>query len=156
VNQEVAELAAFWYAFDMEQDKRPKVGIGVMVFKEGRILLGKRKGSHGAGEYAIPGGHMEYMESFEACAKRELLEETGMQITNIRFLRLLNLKDYAPKHYVDVGLIADWESGEPLVLEPNKCEGWDWYDLKNLPAPLFKTTDTYLEALETGKNYYDA
>jgi 8-oxo-dGTP diphosphatase len=100
-----------------------KVGIGVMVIKDGKVLLGKRKGKHGAGEYAWPGGNFEYMESFEECAKREVMEETGMEIHNIRFLRLFNLKTYAPKHYVDIGLIADWKSGEPQLLEPEKCEG---------------------------------
>ncbi len=53
-------------------EQRPRVGIGVMVMKDGKVLLGKRKGSHGAGEYAWPGGHMEYMESFEDVAKREV------------------------------------------------------------------------------------
>src|SRR3989344_7046702 len=101
----------------MEQEQRPKIGIGVMIVKNGKVLLGKRRGSHGAGEYAWPGGHMEYMESFEGCAKREVQEETGMEIDNVRFLRLLNLKKYAPKHYVGIGLIADWKSGEPKVIE---------------------------------------
>ena len=54
-----------------EKDKKPKVGVGVMILKDGEILLGKRKGSHGEGEYAFPGGHLEYMESFSDCAKRE-------------------------------------------------------------------------------------
>ena len=73
----------------MEQ-QRPKVGIGVLVIKDGKILVGKRKGAHGEGQYAWPGGHMEYMESFEQCAKREVMEETGIEIENVRFLRLMN------------------------------------------------------------------
>lgn len=133
-----------------------RVGIGVMVVKDGRVLLGKRKGSHGEGEYAWPGGHMEYMESFEECAKREVQEETGMEIDNVRFLRLLNLKDYAPKHYVDIGLIADWKGGEPEVMEPDKIEGWDWYEEGDLPEPLFSTISSYFEARDTGKNFWDA
>lgn len=140
----------------MDQGQQPKVGIGVMIIKDGKVLLGKRKGSHGAGEYAWPGGHMEYMESFEGCAKREIKEETGMEINNIRFLRLLNLKTYAPKHYVDIGLMADWESGEPQVMEPHKVESWNWYEMDALPEPLFSTIETYFEAYKTGKNFWDA
>ena len=80
---------------ESQSENRPKVGLGVMVVKDGKVLLGKRKGSHGQGEYAWPGGHMEYMESFEECAKREVKEETGIEIADITFLRLMNLKMYA-------------------------------------------------------------
>ena len=137
------------------EDNIVKVGIGVMIMKDGKVLLGKRKGKHGAGEYAWPGGHFEYMESFTDSAKREVMEETGMEIDNIRFLRLANLKEYAPKHYVDIGLIADWKSGEPVVMEPEKCESWDWYDIDNLPSPLFSGIETYIEAYKGGTNFYD-
>lgn len=75
----------------MAGKKRPKVGIGVLVFKKGKALLAKRKGSHGRGEYAFPGGHLEFGESIEECAKRECREEAGIEIKNVRFLRLLNL-----------------------------------------------------------------
>ena len=135
--------------------ERPKVGVGVMIFKDGKVLMGKRKSSHGAGEYARPGGHLEMMESFEDCAKREVLEETGMQIKNIRFLRLMNFKGYASRHFVDIALMADWSAGEPMLLEPEKCEGWAWYDLADLPTPLFQTIPSYLEALKAGKNFFD-
>ena len=133
----------------------PKVGVGVMVLKDGKVLLGKRKGSHGESQFAWPGGHMEYMESFENVAKREVKEETDMEVENVRFLRLYNLKEYAPKHYVDIGLVADWKSGEPKVMEPEKCEGWNWYDMDTLPAPLFATVPTYIEAYKTGRNFWD-
>ena len=139
----------------MNIENKPKVGVGVMIFKEGKILLGKRKNAHGEGEYAWPVGHMEHMESFEGCVKRETLEETGMEIENVKFLRLLNFKDYAPKHYVDICMVADWKSGEPQVLESHKCESWDWYDLDNLPEPRFKGEDSAIEAYKTGKNFFD-
>ena len=135
---------------------RPKVGVGVMVLKGDKALIGKRKGAHGEGEWAWPGGHMEYMESFEDCAKREVMEETGMKIKNIRFLRLMNLKQYAPKHYVDIGLIADWASGEPQVMEPDRIEGWEWRDMDDLPQPFFATLPSYFEAYKTGRNFWDA
>lgn len=138
------------------ENNRPQTGVGVMVIKDGKILLGKRKASHGAGEYAFPGGHLEYMESFEECARREAREECGIEIDNVKFLFLANLKDYAPKHYTHIGLVADWKSGEPKVLEPEKCEGWDWYDLAHVPQPLFAACTLSLDAYKTHKNFYDA
>lgn len=140
----------------MDKEQRPKVGLGVMVMKNGKVLLGKRKSSHGAGEWAWPGGHPEYMESFVSCAKREVQEETGMEIKHVRFLRLYNLKEYAPKHYADIGMVADWKSGKPVVCEPEKCERWEWFDLGNLPSPHFATVSSFIESYKTGRNFFDA
>jgi 8-oxo-dGTP diphosphatase len=126
-----------------------------MIVKNGLVLLGKRKGSHGEGEYAFPGGHLEYMESFEHCAQRETLEECGVEIENIRFQFLANVKTYAPKHYVHVGLLADWQSGTPEVLEPEASESWEWYALENLPQPLFEMVRLAVESYQTGRNYDD-
>lgn len=138
----------------MNQDLRPKVGVGVMILKDGKVLLGKRKAAHGSGEYAFPGGHLEYMESFEACAARETKEESGIEIKNIRFQYVANVQLYKPKHYVHITMIADWAGGEPQTLEPEKCEGWDWYDLDALPQPLFETCRASFDAYKTGNNYY--
>lgn len=135
---------------------RPLVGVGVLVMKHGKLLLGKRLNAHGAGEYASPGGHLEQLESFEACARREVREETGLELCDIRFLRLLNTTQYAPRHYVDVSLVAEWRSGEPQVLEPHKVERWEWFDLDALPTPLFGMLHTSVEALRTGRTFWDA
>lgn len=140
---------------DKAIDQKPKVGIGVMILKDGKVLLHKRKGSHGDGEYAFPGGHLEYMESFEDCAKRETREECGIEINNIRFQFTVNVRKYAPKHYVHIGLIADWKSGEPQILEPEKCESWNWYDLNNLPKPMFEFCVLAVESFKTRENYFN-
>lgn len=132
-----------------------KVGIGIFVLRNGKLLLSKRKGSHGAGEYGGPGGHLEFRESIEECARRECKEEAGIEIKNIRFLCLSNIKQYNGKHYVDIGLMADCGSGEPKTLEPQKCEGWKWYSLNKLPGPLFAAEKFYIEALKTGRNFFD-
>ncbi len=132
-----------------------RVGIGVMIFKDGKVLLGKRKGSHGAGEYSFTGGHLDYMESFEDCARRETKEEAGIEIEKVRFQCVSNITAYAPKHYVHIGLIADWKSGEPQVLEPEKCESWGWYSLDELPEPLFAVTKLSLEFYKTNVIYQD-
>lgn len=136
--------------------KRPKVGIGVLVLKDGKVLLGKRKGSsHGKGEYGSQGGHLEFGESFIECIKREVYEEAGIEIENIRFLTVTNIKRYQGNHYVDIGFVADWKSGEPQVLEPHRVENWEWFDLDNLPKSLFEPVEYYIEALKTGKNFFD-
>lgn len=138
----------------MEQQK-PKVGIGVMILKNNKVLLGKRKGLLGEGEYAFPGGHLEYMESFENCARRETKEECEVEIQNIRFQVLANITGYAPNHYTHIGVIAEWKEGEPELLEPEKCESWDWYEIDKLPEPMFKMCKIAIDAYRTGKNYYD-
>jgi 8-oxo-dGTP diphosphatase len=116
----------------------PLVGVGVMVIRDGCVLLGKRKGSHGAGEWAFPGGHLEHMETAEDCIRRELAEEVGIEVCEIRFQYCANVRKYAPKHYVHLGFAAVWKSGEPEVIEPDKCECWGWFRLDKLPEPLFE------------------
>lgn len=156
--QNVEQSEQICYSFTMADDHVIKVGIGVLLFKDGKILLAKRKGSHGAGEYAFTGGHLEFGESFEDCARRETREETGMEIDNIRFNLVGNFKKYSNTHYVHLGLIADWKSGEPKILEPNKNEEWKWYDLDNLPSPLFEPSRVQLEAYmsKPKQNYFDS
>ena len=129
--------------------------MGALIIKEGKILLGKRKGSFGAEEYASPGGHLEYMESFEDGIRREVREECGIEIKNIKFAHIANEATYAPKHYVNVQFIADWESGEPVTFEHEKIGDWNWYSLDNLPDKIFELTRKGIESYETGRNYYD-
>ena len=135
-----------------------KVGLGLLVVKDGQILLGKRKGSHGAGEYSGPGGHLEPLERLEDSLLREVAEEVGpaFKVKNLRFLCVSNITNYAPKHYVDIGMTAVWEAGEPQVMEPDKQEGWDWYDMESPPSPLMPNVALYIQAYKTGKVYFDA
>lgn len=140
---------------DNTKEQKPRVGVGVMIIKDGKVLLGKRKGSHGEGEYAFPGGHLEYMESFEQCVKREIAEECGIEVENIRFNLVANVTKYAPKHYTHIGLMADWKNGEPKVLEPEKCESWGWYDINEIPEPIFEMAKLGIDSYRTGKIYYD-
>lgn len=119
-------------------EHRPKVGIGVAVIKDGKVLLGKRKNAHGEGDWCYPGGHLEYGESFEDCAVREVREEAGIEIQNVRFGIVTNdIFSDENKHYITICLVADYASGEVHVREPDKCAQWQWYDWDSLPTPLF-------------------
>ncbi len=142
---------------ELAEKSRPLIGVGVMVFKDGKVLIGKRKSEMGRGSYIFPGGHLEYMESFDSCVRREVLEESGLDSKAIYLpARVYNLKEYDPKHYIDLSFAADWVSGEPKVLEPEKNESWRWYDLENLPSPLFAGMSSTIESYKTGKNYYES
>jgi 8-oxo-dGTP diphosphatase len=100
--------------------------------------LGKRKNAHGAYTWSPPGGHLEFGESFEACAEREVLEETGLSIKNIRRYRITNdIFDKEDKHYVTLIMAADYTAGVPQLLEPHKCYVWQWFALDQLPDNLF-------------------
>jgi len=117
---------------------RPKVGVGVIVLKDNKVLMGKRKNAHGEGSWSLPGGHLEFNEELEDCAKRETLEETGIEIKNIRLGTATNdIFREEGKHYITLFMISEYDSGEVRVMEPDKCELWDWFEWDNLPSPLF-------------------
>jgi 8-oxo-dGTP diphosphatase len=127
-------------------NERPTVGIGVCIIKDKRVLLGKRTNSHGDGSWSFPGGHLEKYESWENCAKREVLEETDLKIRNTRFAGVTN--DIFPKeekHYITIFIIADYDSGQLKTMEPEKCSDWEWFSWGELPQPLFRPIKNLIE-----------
>jgi 8-oxo-dGTP diphosphatase len=120
---------------------KPQVGLGVIIQKSGQVLLLKRRGSHGSGEWSFPGGHLELFETFSECAKRETREETGLDIKVTKENPVAITNDFfirENKHYVTLYIEAQYTSGKPKILESEKCEGMDWFYWDNLPTPLFR------------------
>ncbi len=136
-------------------EKIPRVGTGIMIEREGKVLLGKRKNTHGSGEWGFPGGKLEYWESVKDCALREIKEECGVKVKNLVFQNVLNVKKY-DRHFVVVGFLAEWKSGEPKVLEPDKFYEWKWFDLKKLPKNLFYATKMMMKGYKNKQVYLDA
>ena len=126
---------------------KPRVGVGVIVIKEGKILLGKRKGSHGSECYSPPGGHLEFKESVNACAIRELAEETGLTALSLQLGPWTQDVIDGQKHYISLFVFIPEFEGELQLLEPDKCQGWDWYHWDNLPSPLFLPLTSLVESL---------
>jgi 8-oxo-dGTP diphosphatase len=129
--------------------------VGVMIIKDNKILLGKRKGSHGSGEYSMPGGHLEFQESFEECAERETLEESGVKIKNIKYLCTATYCRHENRQDILIGLLASWKDNEPETYEHEKIGEWGWYSLDSLPTPLFYPSELIIDSYKTGKNFYD-
>lgn len=117
---------------------RPQVGIALIVRKNGKILLQRRKSKHGNGLWGAPGGHLELWESFEDAASRELWEEAGdMDITKPEYFYTANtMFKKEGKHYVVIFMVCDWIAGEPKIMEPDKTYEWKWHDWNNLPQKI--------------------
>mmetsp|Transcript_23572 Transcript_23572/g.45949 ORF Transcript_23572/g.45949 Transcript_23572/m.45949 type:complete len:191 (+) Transcript_23572:37-609(+) len=135
------------------KQKHVKVGVGTIVFRRGQnndlmVLLGRRKGSHGEGKYALPGGHLELGESISTCAVRELEEETGLKTAPENWTFAFVSNDVMPKdrkHYITIFLqwFDDQGNQEVKNMEPHKCEKWEWHSFRGLrnslkPEQLFE------------------
>jgi 8-oxo-dGTP diphosphatase len=124
-----------------------RVGVGVFVFKDGTFLMQRRNSSHGAGTWSLPGGHLEFGESFEETARREVAEESNLTIKNVRFGAVTN--DHfvdENKHYVTIWMLSEWESGELKNMEPIKCTAQSWNTFDTLPEPLFLSWNQLFES----------
>ena len=129
---------------------RPQVGVAVIIAHDGQILLLKRKGSHGEGTWAPPGGHLEFGESLEQCAIRETVEETGVVLDNVQFVAITNdvfASDH--KHYLTVWMEGTHASGQATVAYPDKVQEVAWFPWDGLPQVLFMPFQNLL----SGKQY---
>lgn len=128
--------------------KEIRVGTSVILInKNEQILFGKRRGSHGEGIYSVPGGHLEFGETFDEGCSRELLEEVGVSFpgqyeklgfSDDRFIKNGEPAQYTTLYFVVKDIDPDIEIKN---MEPDKCEGWKWYNIEDLPKELF--CDTY-------------
>ncbi|GIG54333.1 TIGR00730 family Rossman fold protein [Demequina activiva] len=115
----------------------PLVGTSAVVVRDGKVLLGRRRGSHGAGTWSFPGGKVAPGEAPADAAARELEEETGLMATSVEPITWTD--DVFPEHglhYVTLHYAVEAE-GEPVTTEPDKIDEWAWFDWDTLPQPLF-------------------
>ncbi|WP_082368568.1 nucleotide triphosphate diphosphatase NUDT15 [Piscinibacter sakaiensis] len=117
---------------------RVGVGVGVLVVHQGLVLLGRRLGAHGAGSWAAPGGALAFGEGLEACAARELHEETGLEARHYELGPYTSdVHAEAGRHDLTVFVVARGIVGTPARREPDRCEGWAWFPWDRWPQPLF-------------------
>ena len=115
-----------------------KVWVWVIIYKDAKVLLWKRKWSHWEDTWSFPGWHLEFWESWEDCANRETLEEIWITLKDIEYFWITNdLFIKENKHYVTIFMSSKYNSWEVQLLEPQKFIEWEWFDKQNLPENLF-------------------
>jgi len=122
-----------------------KIGCEVFIIKDNTVLLGKRKNCYGEGTWGLPGGHLEYGESLLECAKRELMEELGIEGVEFKLIAMTdNIDDRG--HYVHASFLVEQYLGEIRCMEPDLCYEWSFFDISNLPEEIFKPHQKILQA----------
>jgi 8-oxo-dGTP diphosphatase len=125
----------------------PRVGTAVFLLRDKKFLMLKRQGSHGSGQWSIPGGSLEYMEHWLDGARREVSEETDMSALNPEFLTVTNdliEHEGVIQHWITIWMVAEAD-GEPVNMEPDKCSEMAWFDFDTLPRPLFGPWENLFE-----------
>jgi 8-oxo-dGTP diphosphatase len=144
----------------MEKLYKIGTGVGVMIIKDNKILLGRRHydsskaDSELGGEdtWTMPGGKIEYQESFEEAAIREVFEETGLVIKNPEVICINNDKNDLA-HFITIGLKALDFEGQLQIKEPDEIVDWQWFDLDDLPDKLFFPSDKILKNYKANRFY---
>ena len=148
----------------MPEDKKVRVGCGVMILQGNKILLGHRhhnaiKASsalHGEGTWTMPGGKLDFGETPQEGLCREALEETSLKINPAKLKLISVANDLAPDaQFITLGFLCEDFEGVPQVMEPDEITEWQWFDLNNLPSPLFPPSRKVLTNWQTGKIYSD-
>lgn len=132
-----------------------KVGVGVIILSEDKILLGHRVNNyHDTGgiyepdSWTLPGGKQEYDETIIQCAKRETKEETNLDISDI-FVFTAEDDISSNRHFVTIQCVAKSFAGKIKIMEPDKIDEWRWFKLSELPdniySPSKKGIKAYLE-----------
>ncbi|WP_019994702.1 NUDIX domain-containing protein [Aureimonas ureilytica] len=131
----------------------PRVGCGVAILREGRLLLVQRRGAPEAGSWSFPGGKVDPFEPTETAAARETAEELGIAVGPLALLCVVDLIDReADTHWVSPVYRADRFTGEPRIVEPHKHEALGWFALDALPAPLSKAVEVAAQVLGTDRD----
>lgn len=108
--------------------------VDAVVLDEGQVLLIKRKNDPYAGYWALPGGYVDFNETAQAAAHRELEEETGLSALSSVFVGLFDEPDRHPRQVVSAAyLVAAWE-GE-LKAGDDAAEA-AWFPVDALPDAL--------------------
>lgn len=128
--------------------KPVEAGCGAAILDgQGRILLIQRLKQPEAGAWGLPGGKIDFGERAEDTARREILEELGIEIELTGLACIAETIDAGDgRHWVAPVYSARIVSGEPKLMEPEKHGGWGWFYTADLPAELTSPVKDWLKA----------
>jgi len=117
--------------------KNPASAVVILILDGDRVLLGKRKGTIGAGKWGTPSGYIEYEEDFLTTAVREVKEETGLDIEVLSIINVESAFISPEVHVFSVYLLANVIGGE--LVAGDDLEAVDWFPLSGpLPEMAFQ------------------
>lgn len=124
----------------------PGVGVSAIAVRGRDVLMGRRRGAHGAGTWAFPGGKLEWGERPRDAVVRELREETGLVALDVTPVGWTSdVFDHEGLHFVTLHHRVEVD-GEARVLEPSRVDQWLWFAWGELPHPLFPPTAALVAA----------
>ncbi len=137
------------------ENKKIGAGVGVMLLKDGNVLLGKRPENpekakselNGQGTWTIPGGKLHFQEDFEDAARREVEEETGIRLNKTKVVCVNNNK-VKNAHFITISLLSNDFIGEPEVKEPDEITEWKWSLLMIYPPNYTSLVGKYLKTIK--------
>jgi 8-oxo-dGTP diphosphatase len=128
----------------------PRVGVGVMLVRDGRVLMARRMSGQRPGWWGWIGGKLEFGESLQECAIREAREEAGIEVGRLRLLCISSFV-VEDQHWIDVEFLGEILSGEPHTAAPDELTEWAWFPIDQLPSPIFEPAELALKSYRTGR-----
>lgn len=131
-----------------------KVAVYIFLIKEDKVFLSRRFNTGWQdGNYGLPSGHVEPGESVAEALLRETKEETGIELRpeEVQFAHVMHRKSI----YIDFFFVAKHWTGEPKLIEKDKCDDVQWFPLDSLPKNIVPSVRSAIENYQQGVPFSD-